>query len=755
MNTKLFYLVLAALFTLMSCHKDDETFESKDVSTFTAEVVQEIQSTIVGYVYDENNQPVADASVLTYSTQTKTDENGLFIIDNAKMDKQGTYIKVYKDGYILGSDYVYPQNDATTYSYTKLLALTKNKSFTASDGGTIEAAAGGKISFAAQSIVRANGDVYNGKVYVTAKYLDPNSADLSDKMPGGLVADAANGNTVILGTLGMMAVELRDGDGNELSLDPLKPAEIQFPVRTANAPETIQLWSFDENKGRWKEEGIATKTSDFYVAKVSHFSFWNCDAPFPLIEVCGKVVDEQGNPVPNAYVYVEATGLGASMGYTNSDGVFCGKMPKNTELQISFRKFAYCDQSGNTITVGPFSTNTTLNDFVFVTTNPKVLEGTLVCDGVPVPNGLVVVSINDIKSIFSTDENGTYRIDFNTITCEQTFDAKIFGVDKRNSKSSPVYTVSSDNLSNLTINVCEVSCDFDVALEFDCIRRIDALVTNGSGDYSYHWNDESTLPYVISMDSLNQGLICVTVTDNQTSCTSVACNTFLAPAGGIRTNCDNGELVFQNYLSNIDVATYQWNNGGTTKAISVSSPGTYCVTVTYQNLECIGEFCVEYYGPLFIDNTPISCNFNTFQFNSSQFSYGYGYSLQKQIPLTYPIQMNVFDFGSFKFDLLISTGQCSTETRVELPNYKGVFDSTVQNTTCGSCNDGKIITTTDPGADCFNCTYGSIKIFKTTDLTNDLSSTNNAGMMAKGNYYVVLTDQNSGCVIAFNEVEIK
>jgi hypothetical protein len=35
------------------------------------------------------------------------------------------------------------------------------------------------------------------------------------------------------------------------------------------------LWSFDEAKGLWKEEGQAIKTGSNYVGDVSHFSFWN------------------------------------------------------------------------------------------------------------------------------------------------------------------------------------------------------------------------------------------------------------------------------------------------------------------------------------------------------------------------------------------------------------------------------------------------------------------------------------------------
>lgn len=72
--------------------------------------------------------------------------------------------------------------------------------------------------FPAEAIVDIQGNNHNGMVFTTAKFLDPGDKELGNIMPGGLIADASNNNTVVLGTLGMMAVELRDGDGRKLQL---------------------------------------------------------------------------------------------------------------------------------------------------------------------------------------------------------------------------------------------------------------------------------------------------------------------------------------------------------------------------------------------------------------------------------------------------------------------------------------------------------------------------------------------------------
>jgi hypothetical protein len=64
-------------------------------------------------------------------------------------------------------------------------------------------------------------------------------------------------------------------------LQPGKTAKLRFTIPSSlrsTAPATIPLWSVDETTGLWKQEGSATKGTDYYEGDVSHFSFWNCDA---------------------------------------------------------------------------------------------------------------------------------------------------------------------------------------------------------------------------------------------------------------------------------------------------------------------------------------------------------------------------------------------------------------------------------------------------------------------------------------------
>lgn len=743
---------------LMSCHKDEFSTNTEIISEkFTAEVIQEIQSDIIGYVYDEKNLPVSDAIVMTYSGQTKTNQHGVFIFKNTKMDKQGTFIKVFKNGYIFGSDMVYPNTNATNYAYIKLLALESGKSFDSNAGGSIAITGGGKVVFPADAIVKADGLSHEGKVNVTAKYLNPNDRELGNIMPGGLIADAANGNTVILGTLGMVAIELRDNDGNELNLKPGKKARIEFPVVTTAKPAQIQLWSFDEDKGWWKEEGFATLENDVYVAEVSHFSFWNCDAPFPLINVCGKVLYQNGIPVVNIGVQVEADGLGVGYGYTNSNGEFCGKMPKGKVLTFTINHYQ-CQNEIYTFTAGPFENNVVLDDIIIQNIPSDIIEGTINCNGVPVENGIVVVKVNEATIIFEAAEDGSFNYDITSYLCGDDAPFEVFGFDAQNNNTSATFTVNSGGSSDLNLNVCASNCDLTADFIFDCESTLTVEVGNGSGNYTYQWTNNLSTSATITQDfqdSLQTGnVFCVTVTDTENDCEKVFCKEVNGkPYVFVRNECTAGVLLAIAY-GGVPPYFYSWANGNITQEISPNSPGTYSVTVTDIN-GCTNSGYVEFAGPLFVASTSSSCNKNMYDISSSPFISG-NYSVPGTNifgTLNFPIQANIFE-TTFRFTVLLGGAQCEIVQEVVLPQLVNGLTATAVNTTCGTCSDGYINVSVNSGADCLSCQAGATKIFKVNNLNTDLSNENAAKTLGKGEYYVVVTDENTGCYIAFKKVVI-
>ena len=140
---------------------------------------------------------------------------------------------------------------------------------------------GAQIEFESASIVEKVGGsekIVTGpiKTYVGTYALH----DSNDQLPGDLTALTKAGQPVRLSSYGAVSVSLWDMGGKPLNIAKGKSALIRLPIDgdlLGGSPPTIKLWSFDENKGVWIEEGVATKNGNAYVGKVTHFSAVNMD----------------------------------------------------------------------------------------------------------------------------------------------------------------------------------------------------------------------------------------------------------------------------------------------------------------------------------------------------------------------------------------------------------------------------------------------------------------------------------------------
>jgi hypothetical protein len=244
-------------------------------------------TTIYGRITDESDAPLMGVTVSGGTQTATTDANGIFILKNATVPQGRAVIIAKKAGYFNAARAESPNSNGTTRMMLSMMSDAATANVSAYSGGTVNSG-GASVKFTAGSFTDASGNAYTGTVSVSARYLDPAKSTFYNFFSGDEQAQRLDGSTTNLVSCGVLRVELHDQNGASLKLDPSKPATISCPKPAdPKAPATIQLWSFDETLGQWKEEGTATLQGNNYVGTVTHFTDYNfdyCSVPNGLLQ---------------------------------------------------------------------------------------------------------------------------------------------------------------------------------------------------------------------------------------------------------------------------------------------------------------------------------------------------------------------------------------------------------------------------------------------------------------------------------------
>ncbi len=392
-------LVALAMIGLQSCYKRDYTTVN---NTTTFDNSNTVTTSLYGIVQDEAGLPVVAAVVKASGYTTLTDDNGLFFFNNITTPSHATTVVVTKDGYFNGSRTLSVNaNDKHTVKIS-MLAKGTPEVFFANNGGTVNFANGVSLTFPANAIVnKTSGLPYNGQVYVYAKKIDPTTDLGKTSMPGDLRGIASSGIERLLRTFGMMVAELYDINGNPLQIGNNLAATMSLTVPASLqgvAPATMVLWSFDETKGMWIEDGSAVLEGNKYVGKVKHFSFWNCDTPEAAVDLQMTLKDQNGNPLQNYMVKLTNTAnLDSRTGYTSATGWVGGLCYSNAVLTLEVYDNNICGFAvplySTTITVGAANTNLGIITVNLALVTACDFNATIQdCLGAPITNASVYIA---------------------------------------------------------------------------------------------------------------------------------------------------------------------------------------------------------------------------------------------------------------------------------------------------------------------------------------------------------------------------
>jgi hypothetical protein len=536
---------------ITACKKnmEEEQF-TPIVNPVIPDFTTQVTASVNGFITDENGNAVDNASIKGGNITVTTDKYGYFKISNAAFAKSAGFVQVSKSGYFTGYSTFLPVAGKESFIRLQLIPKIVAGNVDAASGGTVSTSGGATVTLPANGVmVAGNNSTYTGAVSIAVHWLNPAEEDKTQlTMPGNLTGVDSAGHLNVLVTYGMLAVELTGTNGELLQIATGKKASLRFPIPASlsgTAPASIPLWYFDETKGVWIQEGRAINNSNVYEGTVSHFSYWNCDAPFPLVNFMVQVVDTALNPLSNIPVQVNIVNMPylARVAYTDTNGLVTGMVPSNNQLKITVG--APCNQNINVSNIT--TTNASLDlGTVVVNTNQygATLQGTVTkCNGSTVTDGYVVVAGFGSNSIINIT-NGSFST--TGIVCPGT-NAFMIAFDRETSLQSTQHdiTLTSGINNSGVLQVCNTA-----------VTELITIEGGGNATYSlpqylfggnFYFMNDSTSINAIDLLNGNQQAI-------QFSFTGAAAPGTYALAGN-SFMWGNLPVVFTNATS-VNVATY-------------------------------------------------------------------------------------------------------------------------------------------------------------------------------------------------------
>jgi hypothetical protein len=325
---------------LASCSKDNDRPDPDPNRPAMQDVA------LSGTVRNTSGAPLSGVRIISGEVSTTTGADGTFHIAQAVTVSNRAVVRFEKQGYFS----LTRSGVKADEMHIEVVLQAKGNSgnsvsttFGAAEAKTLSAG-GMKVDIPASSLVRPDGSAYTGPVNADMLYLDPNNDNFTELMPGGDLAGLrANNSEAQLISYGMTEISLTDNAGNALQLKDNETSELTFPIPDGmenNPPATIPLWSFDDERGIWVEEGVATLQGDVYVGAVKHFSWHNLDVPADRVTIKGRATDCNGAPVSYVKITVEQTAA-----VTNSRGEYSVYVPANTPVTVVVKSRDYSDYS--------------------------------------------------------------------------------------------------------------------------------------------------------------------------------------------------------------------------------------------------------------------------------------------------------------------------------------------------------------------------------------------------------------------------
>ncbi len=467
-NLLSFSLLIALLF--FSC-------EPIEIDIDSSQQLGSVKVQVFGIIQDQNKEALEGVRVSHGTQSAITNDLGFYHMETSVT--QNSTLLIEYDGYFTAHPSIGSANEGNFRHDFVLVERNLTASINSSTGGQVQIATGVELSLAGEGFELKDGEeAYNGVVNVYAHYLDPGDESITERMPGNLMGQNTENELRILETYGMFQVELESHDGKALQINKDATLSWELPADIiSSAPDEIPMWSFDEESGLWKEEGIATKSGNKMTAELSHFSWWNCDIPYLLRELSiaiPKSIEPQVGKIMGCF---GESGNCRSASWPIGSLTHGGVIPSSVNTTITLRH-RHCGTGILSIEIpaGQDDVTLRLSESDFTLPSQETVTGTIYgCDGEELGN--VLLSIGLVNSEFYgevinaiTDDQGKFEVH---TSCGTPYYISFLDViDGNNTIHLPGFNLDG-NSSNASLDGLFFACDEQLDVEDGMYWKLD------------------------------------------------------------------------------------------------------------------------------------------------------------------------------------------------------------------------------------------------------------------------------------------
>ena len=457
------------------------------------------QGNITGKVVTTGGNVLSGIEVSVGNITSYTNEKGMFFLQDVPAGER-VLVNFNSDNYASTQKVATVKPNRTSEVDASMILIGVKQNLTSSGGSVLFS--GAKVDFPANAFVDKSGNAFNGTAQVRATFFDPANDAFFGCFPGEFKGVRTDNSETQIESFGFINVEILDGT-EKLNLASGKQATITLPITSklqATAPSTIPLWYYDESKGQWIEEGVATRVGNNYVGTVGHFSNWNCDQPTQTSYLHGRVVDQNGNPVSLAKAHSEGIDYTGAAGInTDDEGYFklAVKSNSNAKVWASYHIFTSASQN---IATPPTGETAEIGDLVIAidTSNICMIIGRIIDNGdLPVSNIYIkqLDSTGKILEYTRTNVDGKFLF-FGELNTKYTIEVNHYSSDTSGKRRIELTTPSSAE----TVDLGDIELDIGGATMIgrvidsnsNPLSGINVYATEGSSNQDRGYMTDST-----------------------------------------------------------------------------------------------------------------------------------------------------------------------------------------------------------------------------------------------------------------------